>query len=413
MNGPTEIPNSSESRESQLVKKIQALEEINKQMRLENNEAKAKLEQQQAMEKRFEDSQSRFEAIFNQSMLGNKIINPDLKINQVNEALVQMLGYTAEELIGTRITTFAHPDYIHHWENLQKSLWEEKIPAFQIETCLRKKDGTYLWCQVSSILFQDQDISLGYTIVEDISARRSLEATLQKQYDNQETIMHMVAHDLKNPLHHIQVAAEMLKDNLAELSAPEKEQQKESFTYVRLINDTTRRALRIIEDLLIIGDVEATTFIQEEINLKPFIQAFLDSASLKAQDKNIRLEIHSPEEPIYALVDPEKFRRVLENLLSNAIKFSKPDGLITMTLKKEGEKVIFLIQDNGIGIPAKLLPSIFNKFTLARRTGTKGEPTTGLGLYIVKQIIEKQGGRIWVESQEDVKTTFSIELNSI
>jgi two-component system sensor histidine kinase VicK len=62
-------------------------------------------------------------------------------------------------------------------------------------------------------------------------------------------------------------------------------------------------------------------------------------------------------------VDPEKFRRVLENLVSNALKFSKPEGKVIITLKKEGGKALILIQDHGIGIPAKLLPSIFNKFT--------------------------------------------------
>lgn len=390
----------------------QTLEELNKQLRLENAEVKAKLEQQQAIEKRYEESQSRFEAIFNQSMLGNKIINPDLKIMQVNEALQQMLGYTAEELIGTKITTFSHPDYIPHWQKLQESLWEEKIPAFQIETCLRKKDGYYLWCQVSSTLFEDQDISLGYTVVEDISNRRSLELELKKQYDNQETIMHMVAHDLKSPLHNIQLAAQFLKENLEELLAKEKEQRREPFTFVDMIANTTQKALSIINDLLIIGEVESVNLIQEEVNLKPFVQAFLDSLSPAVENKNIQIKIHSPAEPVLAQVDPEKFQRVLENLLSNAIKFSKPEGLVTITLKKIEEKAQIQIQDNGIGIPAKLQPTIFNKFTKARRPGTVGEPTTGLGLYIVKQIIEKQGGKIWLESQEEVGTTFFIQLNS-
>lgn len=390
----------------------QNLEELNKQLRLENAEVKAKLEQQQAIEKKYEESQSRFEAIFNQSMLGNKIINPDLEIMQVNEALQQMLGYTAEELIGTKITTFSHPDYIPHWQKLQKSLWEEKIPAFQIETCLRKKDGDYLWCQASSTLFEDQDISLGYTVVEDISNRKSLESELKKLYDSQETIMHMVAHDLKSPLFNIKLATGFLKENLKDMSAKEKETQEESLSFVKMITDTSDKTLSIIDDLLIIGEIEAVNFTLEEVNLKPFIKAFLDSSSLNAQNKNIQVEVHTPDNPVYGWVDPEKFRRVLENMLSNAIKFSKPEGKVVITLKKEGGKALILIQDNGIGIPAKLVPSIFDKFTQARRKGTQGEPTTGLGLFIVKRIIEKQGGKIWVESQEDVKTTFYIQLNS-
>ncbi|WP_162056143.1 PAS domain-containing sensor histidine kinase [Pontibacter pamirensis] len=395
-----------------MKKEDPALEEIIKQLRLENAEAKAKLEKQKAIESRYEESLSRFEAIFNQSMLGNKIIDPDLRINQVNEALQQMLGYTAEELSGTKITTFAHPDSIPHWKELQKSLWEENIPTFQIETSIRKKDGAYLWCQVSSILFQDQGISLGYTIVEDISNRKSLELELKRLYENQETMMHMVAHDLKSPLFNIKLATGFLKENLKEMSAKEKETQEESLSFVKMITDTSDKTLSIIDDLIIIGEVEAVDFTSEEVNLKPFIKAFLDSSSLNAQNKNIQVEVHAPDNPVYGWVDPDKFRRVLENLVSNAIKFSKPEGKVVITLKQEEGKALMLIQDNGIGIPAKLVPSIFDKFTQARRKGTQGEPTTGLGLFIVKQIIEKQGGKIWVESHEDVKTTFYIQLNS-
>jgi two-component system sensor histidine kinase VicK len=95
-------------------------------------------------------------------------------------------------------------------------------------------------------------------------------------------------------------------------------------------------------------------------------------------------------------VDRDKFGRVLENLLSNAVKFTDPGGQVTLSLKKEGPGVVLRISDTGIGIPAGLQPSIFNMFTKAGRKGTQGETTTGLGLYIVKQIVEMHGGRIRV-----------------
>ena len=382
-----------------------------KRLQLEILAAKMKLADQVASEKKYEESQSRFEAIFDQSMVGNKIINPDLKIIQVNAALQQLLGYTQEELIGTKITNFAHPDFIHDWLKLQKSLWEEKIPAFQIETCLVKKDGKGLWCQVTSILFQDQGNSLGFTMVEDISKRKSLELELQKQYDNQETIMHMVAHDLKSPLDNIKLAASFLKENLEELQTQQKENQEETLTFVDLISDTTDQALVLIKDLLIIGELEGSYPTQQEVNLNSFIQTILNSFLLLAQKKNIALKFTSPPGPINVRVDPEKMQRAVENLLSNAIKFSQSGGQVMVILKQEEEKAHIIIQDSGIGIPTSLQATIFNKFTHAGRTGTQGEPTTGLGLYIVKKIIERHKGKIWVESEENVGTTFFVELN--
>lgn len=402
--------NTSENKRTPLEAEILALREQIKQLRSENTAAHAELKKQVALEKKYEESQSRFEAIFNQSILGNKIIAPDLKIMQVNKALQQMLGYTKAELIGSRITKFAHPDFIHHWQELQTNLWERQIPAFRIETCLLKKDGTGIWCQVTSILFQDQDISLGFTIVEDINKRKSLELELKKQYDNQETIMHMVAHDLKSPFFNIKLAAGFLKENLEALQAQEREKQNETFTYVNLISDTSDKALILINDLLLIGEIESTYETLEETNLKTYIQFHLNNLSVGALKKGITVTFHSPEKPVYAHINRDKFKRVLDNLLSNAVKFTNENGQVTITLKKERKKTILQVQDNGIGIPAKLQANIFNKFTKAGRTGTEGEPTTGLGLYIVKQIIDKHKGKVWVESQEHEGTTVFIEL---
>ncbi len=102
--------------------------------------------------------------------------------------------------------------------------------------------------------------------------------------------------------------------------------------------------------------------------------------------------------------------RVVENLLSNAVKFTDPGGQITISLKQEGRRVMLQISDTGIGIPAHLQPTLFNMFTKAGREGTQGETTTGLGLYIVKQIVEMHGGTIRVVSQENVGTSFFIHL---
>jgi two-component system sensor histidine kinase VicK len=103
----------------------------------------------------------------------------------------------------------------------------------------------------------------------------------------------------------------------------------------------------------------------------------------------------------------------LENLLSNAVKFTHAGGQVTISLKNKGKKVLLQVSDTGIGIPQKLQTSIFDKFTKANRKGTKGESTTGLGLFIVKQIVDIHHGKIWLESEEGIGTTFFIELPSI
>lgn len=329
---------------------------------------------------------------------------------QANEALQVMLGYTEKEIVGTKVIEYAHPDFIQHWHELQENLWTKQIPSFQFETCLIRKDGSYFWCQVTSIIFRDQGTTLGYTIVEDINNRKQMEFKLKKLYDNQETMMHMVAHDLKSPLFNIKLLSDLLREKLEDLPMVEREKKEECFEVLNMIQDSYEETFAIIEDLLLIGELESSGEDLEETNLKAFIQSQLTTLGVNAQKKGISVSFLCPEESVYAHINQRKFSRVLINLFSNAVKFTYPGKQITISLKNKDHTALLQVSDTGIGIPEKLQANIFDKFTRANRVGTEGETTTGLGLYIVKHIVDLHQGKIWVESQENAGTTFFIEL---
>ena len=405
LNGIVQTP---VGKSTKLKKEKQVLTAENHQLRSDNAAAIFKLEKKMSVKEKYEESRSRFETIFYKSKMGNKIIAPDLRIIQINEVLLGMLGYTAKEVVGTKVISYAHPDFVHHWDELQENLWTKQIPSFQIETCLVRKDGSVFWCQVTSIVFRDNGASLGYTIVEDISERKALELELKKLYDYQETVMHMVAHDLKSPVNNIKSLSDFLKKNLEKLPAAE-EEKNQSRKLLEMISDTCDRSYAIIRDLLLIGELRSKeTF--EKADLKIFVESQLTLLGVDAQKKGIEIVFHYPEGPTYAHIDGNKFARVLENLISNAVKFTNAGGQVTVSLKNENKKVVLQVSDNGIGIPEKLQSSVFNRFTKATRKGTEGETTTGLGLYIVKQIVDIHRGRIWFESRENVGTSFFIEL---
>jgi two-component system sensor histidine kinase VicK len=109
-------------------------------------------------------------------------------------------------------------------------------------------------------------------------------------------------------------------------------------------------------------------------------------------------------------INTDKFNRVLDNLISNALKFSKEKDKLDLILGTTGGYAVLQVQDHGLGIPKDMLPHIFERFTKAGRQGLKGETSTGLGLSIVKQIIEKHGGKISVDSEEGKGSTFTIKL---
>jgi two-component system sensor histidine kinase VicK len=359
---------------------------------------------------RYEQSQVRFRTVFENAPLGQKIITPDLTICQVNPAMLAMLGFTrAEELVGHKIIEFAHPDHRADWQELQQRLWEHKLPAFTLETRLVRPDGYSFWCRVHSVLFPDEGGELGYTILEDISDRKNLEAKLKRVYDAQETILQLATHDLKGPIAHIELLVDLLQREVTNRHG-ESPPPPEMVHYLALIQACCVQAHVLLQDVLYVGDLDEHGLQKSPTNLPIYLTRQVDRHRLAAQQKGIALALDLAPKPLHARLHPEKFGRVLDNLLHNALKFTPTGGTITVGLREHEGKVRLTVQDTGIGIPGKLHNNLFDKFNPTRRAGLQGEITTGLGLFIAKQIVELHGGAIWLESREQQGTTFFIEL---
>jgi len=131
---------------------------------------------------------------------------------------------------------------------------------------------------------------------------------------------------------------------------------------------------------------------------------------LTTSPKNIQLFFEDLDEEIQIYIDEAAIRRVIEQLLSNAFKFSQGDTQVVVKLVKYANVANISVSDQGIGIPKKLRPFIFSKFSKATRRGTSGEESSGLGLYLAKHIVERHQGSIWYESEENRGTNFYINL---
>lgn len=372
--------------------------------------SKAVAQAQVKEDARYEQSQARFRTVFENAPLGQKIITSDLTIRQVNEATLKMLGYTKpEELVGHKIMEFAHPDHRADWRELQKRLWEHKLPNFSLETCLVRADKSSFWCQVHSVLVPDEGGELGYTILEDISARKKLEAKLKRVYDAQETILQLVTHDLKAPVAQIELLVDLLLRELAGRKG-EAPPPPEMVHYFSLIQMACAQAHGLLQDVLFVGDLDEHGLQKKPTDLKEYLTARLEIHQLVAKERGVKLALKLSEAPIHTCLHPEKFGRVLDNLLSNALKFTPAGGKVTIGLEEHAGKARFSVADTGIGIPGRLHAHLFDKFNPSRRAGLNGETTTGLGLFIAKQIVELHGGDIWLESREQEGTTFFVEL---
>ena len=227
---------------------------------------------------------------------------------------------------------------------------------------------------------------------------------LENANKNITRIMRVMAHDLRTPLSGIIGLSSAIKEDDA-LTADGKHM-------VQLIEDTGIRTLDMIDELLKTGlSDEKESLDKQPVDLKVLLSDLIELMQFKADEKKLAIKFDSADSVIVQ-ISYEKIWRVFSNITANAIKFSHRGDTIRVTLSKNIERktALITVADNGIGIPEKEHEEVFEMFTEAKRVGTDGEKSFGLGLAISKRIVALHNGRVWFESQPEKGTTFYIEL---
>ena len=214
-------------------------------------------------------------------------------------------------------------------------------------------------------------------------------------------ILGMVAHDLRNPIGAVETIAMMMEME---------EVDKETHENLEMIKASCAKARGIISDLLQAANNENINIIDtQRTELNHFLKRIISDWKVQRNARNNLVLIGSKNQ-LFAEINAEKFQRVIDNLITNALKFSKENGKIDIYLSEKDNQAVIEVRDYGVGIPADILPFIFERFSKARRPGVRGEQSTGLGLSIAKQIIENHKGTIEVTSEERKGSTFTIRL---
>ncbi len=216
----------------------------------------------------------------------------------------------------------------------------------------------------------------------------------------------MAAHDMRNPLSLILTYADFLVDEAAD--ALDQEQRH----FIDIIKSSSRFMLGLVDDLLDVSKIEAGRL---ELDLQPIDLEELVGRNVTlnrtlAEAKRIEIALKEESELPAVTLDAGKIEQVLNNLIGNAIKFSEAGSTIDVTLGREASRAVIVIADHGRGMTAAELESLFTPFYQGRSAGTGGERGTGLGLVIVKRIIEGHGGSIRVDSAPGVGTTVTVSL---
>lgn len=249
--------------------------------------------------------------------------------------------------------------------------------------------------------------------VEDISERKTMELSLKRLYDAQETMLHLVIHDLKAPLGHIQLLTDLLQRQLNAAAGPFVAGSAPAVVkYLDLIRQACATTFKLLQDVLLLGSLDANRLKKEPTDLGTLLERRLAAHHLVAHEKGLALALalDLPPLAVRANLNADAFGRVVDNLVSNALKFTPAGGRVTVALRERAGRALLSVRDTGIGIPAALQADLFEKFSGTARPGVGGEAATGLGLFITRQIVQLHRGKVWVESQEGAGTCFFVEL---
>ncbi len=240
-------------------------------------------------------------------------------------------------------------------------------------------------------------------------AHRELKAQkeqLEKLNEDKTNFLRIAAHDVRNPVGTILgYSSLLLEDKRDSLDA-------EALDWLRIINEGSEFILKLLNELLDIAVIESGELHlnRDIVDLTDLVRRNARLNAVTADRKGIAITVVHAGDPIMADIDGVKIEQVLNNLITNAVKFSRSGTTVTIGIAANDSEVVISVADEGQGIPAAELDRLFQPFAKISVRSTGGERSTGLGLSIVRRIVEAHGGRIWVDSEVNVGSTFHVAL---
>ncbi|GAA4368861.1 hypothetical protein GCM10023185_41990 [Hymenobacter saemangeumensis] len=272
-----------------------------------------------------------------------------------------------------------------------------------------RPDGSLRWLCLTATRSTPPDDPTGPLVsgyLQDITRTQANRELSERYQAKKNSMLEILSHDLASPL----ILAEQLSEYIAERVETLRDEHLD-----RMIADmrtACRDGVTLIRDFVDQEFLESASLELQlvRLDLAERLRIVVDNYQHRQHVAGHRFHYETSHPSIYAKVDESKFLQVVNNLLGNALKFTPDGGLVTVTLHQHPAHLLLTVADTGIGIPAALQSCLFERFTRARRPGLRGEKTTGLGMSIIKTLVELHHGRIWFESAEGQGTTFYIQL---
>lgn len=356
---------------------------------------------QKLADERLAESEAHHRGVLSNMEEGFTLFDREFTIIEINDAACRLVGLPRTELLGT-----------NHWKRFPGTHDSELGKAYRevlSDGQPRSVENQYLFADGREVWFEVRAFAVGpgvAVLFRDVTERQKMIKTLKEADRRKDEFLAMLAHELRNPLAPITSAGEIL----ARISEPDPKLEKATAVIRRQVKHLTR----LVDDLL---DVSRVTRGQIQLQRAPVdvgsvISQSVETCHSQLQAKGHRLTVSTTAStPLFVDGDSARLVQCVGNILANAAKYTEPNGDIHVTARAEASQVVIEVTDSGTGIGPELLPHVFDLFVQSRRTLDRSEGGLGIGLAVVKRLIEMHGGQVHALSKgEGLGSTFAIRL---
>lgn len=334
--------------------------------------------------------------------VGMHWVGPDGTVLWANRAELDLLGYERDEYVGRNITEFhADPPVID--DILRRLSCGEELHAY--EARLLRKDGSVRHVLISSnVLWEDGRFVHTRCFTRDITERKRAVDALKEAGRRKDEFLATLAHELRNPLAPLRNALAVL-----EMGPPAGETRR----LVEMMKRQLGHLVHMVDDLLDVSRVTSgkITLRTERLDLREVIHVAVETSRPVIEKGRHRLDVRLPDGPLPVAGDQTRLAQVLTNLLNNAAKYTPEGGGIELSVEPNEGAIVVRVTDNGVGIPADMLPKVFDIFTQVAGAADRAQGGLGLGLALVRKLVEMHGGTAWAESPGlGSGSTFTVRL---
>ena len=396
-----------------------------------------------------QENEERFRATFEQAAVGIALVSFDGAWLRVNQKLCQIFGYAKAELLQKKFSDITYPEDVNLDLDLTRQILQGIISTFSIEKRYYHLSGSLVWANLTVSMVKEGNDKPAYFIyiIEDITRRKQAESelylsraelsqlnkdlnventerrkaeeenrqlnvtleqrvkdrTLQLEITNREleSFSYSVSHDLRAPLRSIDGFSQALVEEYGDVLSPMAQ------GYLKKIRTSTKHMSKLIDDMLRLAKVTRAEMLIKQVDISQMAYQIIEDLHSTQPERRIKVVI---PEKMMVQADKDLIEIVLDNLLRNAWKFTRkcPTAVIEMGKKKSKGKETFFIRDNGAGFDMTYHNKLFKSFE--RLHGAQEYEGTGIGLAIVKRIIQRHGGEVWAEGEVDKGATFYFTL---